>query len=151
VTFSVEAEAHSLYATRRHLHLAHVKAKVFENEDAEAIAEALLGATSDAEDALNANFPLPLESWPNSLRDRCAAIAKYRLFSLRGFQPQTTDELIVKDHDDAQKWLRMVGERKLVPPGLVPRPVEAIRTSSGDPELPDNFIPRMSDNWGDFG
>lgn len=150
VTFQALAEAHALYAKRADLALG-ITEETLEDEDAEKLAKCLLSATSDGDDALNTIYPLPLTTWPTSLKQRCADIATWRVMKAIGFQPQGSDEVIRLSFEDAVKWLRMVAERKIVPAGLTPAPVAAVQTSSGKPSDPDADIPRMSDNWGDFG
>ena len=79
------------------------------------------------------------------------SIAAFLVMKRRGFQPEGADELIVKGHDDAQKWLKDVAAGRIRPPGLAPATRLGPQTSSGDPLEPTKRTPRMSDNWGDFG
>lgn len=150
-TFSVTAEAHVLYAKRSDLGLIGIQDEALEDVTIEKLAACLLSSTSDADDALNTIYPLPLETWPSSLKQRCADIATWRVMKAIGFQPQGSDEIIRMSFEDAVKWLSMVAQRKIVPAGLTPKPVPAIQTSSGRPNEPTAETPRMSDDWGDFG
>lgn len=149
VTFTSNAESHTLYATRRDLRNKSLPDVVTEGQDRDVIAECLLSATADAEDAMRIQYPGALQSWPDSLRQRCANIARYRIFNQIGFQPTGIDELIVKDHDDAQIWLRAVAARRIVLAAVsAPAKVEPARVSfSRDCSDPPR---RFSDDWGDY-
>jgi phage gp36-like protein len=149
-TFVVTAEAHVLYAKRSDLGLS-IQADALEDEQEEKLSRALLSATSDIDDALNVNYPLPLTTWPPSITQRCADIGTWRVMKAIGFQPDGSDEVIRMSFDDATKWLEKVAQRKIIPAGLAPRPIDASRASSGNPSNPTEILPRMSDNWGDFG
>lgn len=150
VTFSLEGEAHTLYATRSDLTLGELPEKAMRNLGDDVIIQALLDASSDAEDALAASNSLPLASWPTSLSRRCASIAMYQIMRARGFRPESFDELIVKAHDDAQKWLKDVAAGRIRPPGLNPATRLGPQSSSGNPNAPTRYKRRFSDNWGDY-
>lgn len=149
-TFSVTADAHVLYAKRADLGLS-FREKALETEDAEKLAKQLLSATSDIDDALNVNYPLPMTSWPPSITQRCADIGAWRVLKSIGFQPEGSDEVIRLGFEDATKWLEKVAQRKIVPAGLSPKPTDGSRASSGNPSNPTEIPQRFSDNWGDFG
>jgi phage gp36-like protein len=150
-TFSVAAEAHVLYAKRRDLALLGIQEGALDDATVEKLAANLLSATSDVDDALNTIYTLPLTTWPSSLKQRASDIATWRVMKAIGFQPQGSDEVIRLSFEDAVKWLEKVAQRKIVPAGLTPRLPPAVQTSSGKPQDPGAPIPRMSDNWGDFG
>lgn len=147
--FSSTAESHVLYATRKDLRLKELSADVMNSEDSEAVAEDLLSASGDADDALNAQYSLPISTWPDSLRARCASIAKYKFFNRSGFAPQGVDELLVKNYDDALAWLRSVATRKIILSGVTESVIEPIQVSSGNANDPDP-VPKFSSDWGDF-
>jgi phage gp36-like protein len=148
LSFSMSGEAHVLYATRQDLRVKSLSEDVTDFADDGVLAESLLSATDDAENALNAQYTLPITTWPESLRRRCASIAKYYFLGRDGFQPQGVDELIVKDHDDAQKWLKEVAARKIVLSGVAEKTYSPVQYSfSRDEPCPPR---RYSDDWGDF-
>lgn len=149
VSFSATAESHLLYATRRDLKLKSLSGEVLDSADSQAVAEALLSASGEAEDALNAQYSLPITTWPDSLRARCASIAKYKFFDREGFAPQGIDELIVKNYDDALSWLRAVSTRKIVLSGVAEAAIEPVRYSSGNAENP---VPasKFASDFGDY-
>lgn len=150
-TFRITGEAHQIFATKPDLFAGDIPQKALESVKPNDIYKALISASQDAEDALAASNALPLTKWPSSLTQRVTAIATYLVMKVRGFQPQGTDELIIKGHDDAQKWLKDVAAGRIRPPGLAPATRLGPQTSSGDPLQPTKATPRMSDNWGDFG
>lgn len=151
VTFSIAGTAHTLYAEREDLQRGELPAKATTSIDDAVIVEALVDASNDAEDALAASNALPLTAWPSSLSRRCAAIASYQIMKNRGFKPDGFDDLIVKAHDDAQKWLKDVAAGRIRPPGLAPATELGPKTSSGNPRRPTTYKRRFSDDWGDFG
>jgi phage gp36-like protein len=150
-TFSISGTAHTVFAEQADIEATELRAEAIANVPAASIANALIKGSCDAEDALAASNALPLTSWPPSLSERVAAIAAFHIMKARGFRPQSFDELIVKAHDDAQRWLKDVAAGRIRPPGLAPATELGPKTSSGDPCDPTKILPRFSDNWGDFG
>ncbi len=152
ITFNVIGAAHTIYATRDDLFSTQMPAGTFTDFDEaypDAIPRALIGATADCEDALNVRYVMPLTAWPESLKERVGAIAAYRAMSARGFQPNGTDELIVKRYDDANKWLMQVATGKLTPNGFGPSQYDPVTSISGSVYCPEPK-PRFQDAWGDF-
>lgn len=150
-TFSIFGEAHQVFATKADLFAGDIPKEAFGSCDDDWVYKALISASCDAEDALAASNALPLTRWPSSLTQRVTAIATFLVMKRRGFQPEGADELIVKAHDDAQKWLKDVAAGRIRPPGLAPATELGPQTSSGDSRNPGKRIPRMSDDWGSFG
>jgi phage gp36-like protein len=149
-TFSIVAEAHQLFATKADLFSGDIPKEALASAKDDWIYKALISASCDAEDALAASNALPLTLWPSSLTQRVTAIASFLVMKRRGFQPQGIDELIVKGHDDAQKWFKDVAAGRIRPPGLAPATRLGPQTSSGNPLAPTERRPRMSDDWGSF-
>jgi phage gp36-like protein len=148
--FTIGAEFHQLFATKADLFSGDIPREALEAAKVNDIYKALISASQDAEDALAASNALPLTKWPSSLTQRVTGIATYLVMKVRGFQPQGSDELIVKAHDDAQKWLKDVAAGRIRPPGLAPATRLGPQTSSGNPRAPEKFTKRMSDDWGSF-
>jgi len=151
MTFAVAGAAHVLYGEREDL--AHeINAQALQNVDARIIARCRVKASCDAEAALATGYEMPLTEWPESIGQREAAIAVFLVMRHRGFKPGTTiDDLVVKAHDDAQRWLKDVGAGRIKPPGMTPTDNLGVKTSSGDPEYPQVYPSKFSNNWGDFG
>lgn len=150
-TFSIAGEAHQVYATRGDLTGALNDAAIA-SVNTRIVAKALIDASVDAEDAIANSRPMPLTSWPLSVSRRVAAIAVYLLMHHRGFRAnEGIDELIVKNHDDAQAWLRRISDGRLKPPGLIPEDNHGVHLSSGNRDDPTAHPARFSDDWGDFG
>lgn len=129
-TFSVDGQAHCLYAVLddvgRHALPLHTLTSV----SAEDKAAALLGATDEAESYLAKapSIDLPLATWSEALTMHVARIAAYGIMLRRGFQPEGVDQLIVKMRDDAIAWLKMVaaGDVEVVPPDPDPDPTPGV-------------------------
>lgn len=150
-TFVLRAEAHQLFATKADLFASELPRPALEKVGDDAIWKALISSSSDAEDILAAGYAMPITTWPESLTERVCAIAAFRVMKRRGFQPEGADELIVKGADDGLRWLKDVAAGKIRPPGLSPPTRLGPQASSGNPQAPTKFTPRMSDDWGDFG
>lgn len=150
-TFSINIEAHQLFATKADLFASEIPKKAIESVGDDAIYKALISSSSDAEDILASSNAMPLTTWPESLTERVCAIACFRVMKRRGFQPEGADELIIQGKTDAEKWLKDVAAGRIRPPGLTPATELGPQTSSGNPLDPTNHKPRMSDDWGDFG
>jgi phage gp36-like protein len=151
VSFSIEVEAHQIYANLTDLCRSEIPEKAIASVPDEKKIGALIDASCDAEDALASSNALPLTSWPSSLARRVSSIAVFYIMKHRGFQPAGFDELIVKAHDDAQKWLKDVAAGRIRPPGLAPHTRLGPQSSSGNPLAPQVYRRRMSDDFGSFG
>lgn len=98
---------------------------------------ALQAASSICDGFLTSQFTLPLQTdpigWDMSLVWATCAIAAYLLYKQYGFAPQAPgDELIVRNYDDAMKWLKGVSDEVITP---------NYADSSGDPEGSDEAGP----------
>lgn len=150
-SFVIRAEAHQLFATKADLFASEVPKEALQGAGDDVIYKALISSSSDGEDILASSNAMPLTTWPESLTERICAIAAFRILKRRGFQPEGSDELIVQGKIDAEKWLKDVAAGKIRPPGLAPATRLGPQASSGNPQAPTTFTPRMSDDWGDFG
>lgn len=148
-TFSLDGKAHQLFATRVDLDTAMPSATLAAASDSR-IAHGLIKGSTDTEDALGTVHDLPITAWSESVTTRAAAISAYHIAMGPGFAGAGIDELLVKNHDDAQSWLKRVAKGDLDLVGVTPAADSAVLSSSGNPALPDDFRDRMSDNWGDF-
>lgn len=150
-SFVIRGEAHTLFASKADLFASELPEDALRGIKDNEIYKALISTSTDAEDILASGYPVPLTTWPESLTERVCAIAAFRAMKRRGFQPDGSDELIVKGNDDGMKWLKDVAAGKTRPQGMAPATRLGPQTSSGDPLQPTKAVPRMSDNWGDFG
>lgn len=119
VTFELKGEAHATYAAVRDLGRLGIAEASLGAVKLSAKVEALIAASDTADRYLCREFTLPLLKWGNDLRRLVAHIAVYDLMSVRGFQPEGADALIVKRYDDAIAALREVGEGDACMPGIV--------------------------------
>jgi phage gp36-like protein len=148
-TFSLKGEAHQLFATRGDL-ASELPSAALASVSTNVIASALIRGSCDVEDALGTRYPLPITKVSVSVKQRAAQIAAFLILKHKGFEGAGIDELVVKSYDDARKWLSDVRDSKLEPAGIEPEPAADVVTSSGNPEYPDVYRKRFSDNWGDF-
>lgn len=119
VTFRVVGEAHALLATPDDVAMFAFPAKAFEALDPNTLASSCLAATEEAATYLAGRFTFPLLAWGQDIVMHVAKMAGYQIMVRRGFQPQGSDELIVKGRDDAIAYFRMISKNEIYPPGLV--------------------------------
>lgn len=161
-TFELTAEAHQLYADASELTLklsAELLSRIQQAEPG-AVARALIAASADMESALAVQHPLPLTTVPEIVRDKTADLAAYRVLGRLIAAAQgavcsgpsaDTITLVTANHKDAQAWLVEARKRIVLPFGAVPEANVPHKVSSGNPDDPDTFPAKFSDNWGDFG
>lgn len=118
-TFKVSGNAHQLFLQLGDVTSSELPAKAIASVPKTVQANALIVASSDGEDACASSYTLPIVSVGESMMQRLASIAAYHIMKFRGFQPQGTDELIIKAFDDAQKWLLRISQANLRPVGIV--------------------------------
>lgn len=118
VTFGATGVAHVLYATLRDTETHGIPKKAIASVPAEERAEHALAASGEAEGYLAGGYTLPLLAWPDELRMQVAQLAVYRTMSRRGFQPEGSDDLIIKNKDDAISWLGKIAKGIIKPPGI---------------------------------
>lgn len=82
-------------------------------------AEAIAAASTKAEGKLALRYDLPLVTWGVDLTEAVSKIASYDLLSVRGFNPDGSDENVRTRHNDAWKWLTEVADGKCEPIGVV--------------------------------
>jgi phage gp36-like protein len=118
-TFTVSGNAHVLYAKVADLSDHGIAKAALVNIDQSALAKHCLAATDEADGYLAGGKTLPLVAWPDDLTAKVAEIAAYKALKVRGFQPDGSDELIVKGRDDAISWLKGIARGEIDPPGMV--------------------------------
>lgn len=148
-TFGVRGQAHQLFVTRAGLGT-ELPTTALSAVNTSVIADALIKASCDVEDALGTRYPLPITKVSESVRQRCAQIAAFLILKRQGFAGAGIDELVVLAYKDALQWLKDVRKSDLEPAGIEPTPSPDVITSSGNPAYPDEYRKRFSDDWGDF-
>lgn len=118
-TFSLDGEAHTLFATPSDLADGALPARASSSLDPNVTAKACLAATDEAATYLNGAFDAPIQSWGAALTLHVAKMARYHVMDRRGYQPGGPDELIAKGYDDAIKWLTMISLGKIRPPAII--------------------------------
>jgi phage gp36-like protein len=151
-TFSVEGEAHTVYAGRSHLTGRSAKAileRAERNPDnRDSVATALIDASSTAESELAPANGLPLTKWPNVVRRNVVALALYDLAVIGAFQGAGIDELVAKNQTDALSWFKRAAKHDVHIVGAEPESVPEVHLSES---IDDDCDPgKFSDNWGDY-
>ncbi len=124
-TFSVTGAAHVLYAKLADVGDLAIPASAIKSVPLDEQAKCCLSATDEADGYLGGGKTLPLVAWGDDLTTQVAQIAAYRILKRRGFQPEGSDELIVKGRDDAISWLKGVARGDIEPPGMIDSTPEA--------------------------
>lgn len=117
-TFAVGGQAHVLYATIADTEAYGLPKSAIGSVPLEERAKHALAATGEADGYLAGGYTLPLVAWPPELSQMVAQIAIYATMKRRGFQPQDSDELIVKGRDDTISWLTKIAKGVIKPPGI---------------------------------
>lgn len=127
-TFSLDGEAHTLYAQPADLSRTAINATAISGIAADVLADCCLRATADAETAIGSSNELPLVSWGEDLRGHVAARAVFYGMSSRGFKPGTgLDSLILMNGgcyyegrpSAAEKYFSDVASGRLKPFAIV--------------------------------
>lgn len=118
-TFGVSGDAHVLYAKVADVGVHAIQPEAIKSVSAAEQAACCLAATDEADGYLGGGKTLPLTAWGDDLTMQVAQIAAFRVLKRRGFQPDGSDDLIVKGRDDAISWLRGVGRGDIEPPGMI--------------------------------
>lgn len=100
------------------------------NPQFDRVMQALTGASEIADGYLAVRYPLPLSTTPVALKDKVLDIAVYRIWSRKGIAPDTADELIRTNYQDALKWLQMVSKGEVLLTGIT-LPEDAPEGSTG--------------------
>jgi phage gp36-like protein len=117
--FRVSGEAHALFASPTDVEKYAFPDATFAKLKAKDIAECCLAGTDEAASYFVETAFGPLTKWGEAMTMQVAYMVGYHLMGRRGFQPQGSDDVIVKRYDDAIKWLRMIGKGEIRPPALV--------------------------------
>jgi phage gp36-like protein len=67
----------------------------------------------------NPNVVLPLLSWGDDLRTYVADLVAYQLMKQRGFNPESSDQIVIDAKNDAIAWFKMVAAGKVTPDAIV--------------------------------
>lgn len=89
-------------------------------------------------------FTLPLVQVGADVRMKCSFIAAYLLLVGRGFNPEKgSDAVIVKNYDDALKWLAGVRDEQLTPDVTDSSPAAV----EGEPSFRARMVSSSSRGW----
>lgn len=119
-TFTIAGGALTVYAVPSDIDELGAAGGALAELDDEAKDRALCAATEELDTQLQSGgYTLPITAWGDDVRQHVVDVAVYRLMCRRGFSPDGTDSLIVKNYDDAQRWMRRVGTEDMSLAGVV--------------------------------
>lgn len=72
------------------------------------VEKAIRDATAEADSYVGQRYKLPLAAVPHALGKKVVDIAVYNLFSRRGLQGGTPDEIVMERYGNAVRWLKDV-------------------------------------------
>lgn len=121
-----------MYASRSDLQsFGGLPTRVLNQLDSTNITNKLTAASAQCDGYLRVAFAVPLTAPSTDLKIRCSHIAAYMIMGELGFNPEIApDTIIVKNYDDAVRWLEQVAAGRVVP----------IDTSDGTPSV-DEYGP----------
>jgi phage gp36-like protein len=82
----------------------------------ERVNSALQDATDLIDSYIGKRYSLPLTPAPRYLKRLTCDIAYYTCLSFRGFREGTADDSVIRDYEEALKWLRAVSDGKAAIP-----------------------------------
>src|SRR5688500_10636618 len=106
VTFELAGAAHQLFATRRHLFRRMPEEALTSRAQTHEIADALIAASGDTEDAIGTAYSMPLVRGSESVARRSASIALYLLMDgVVGVKPGGVAVLYVNGYDTEHRTM----------------------------------------------
>jgi phage gp36-like protein len=119
-TFTILGTAYQLYVLPSEIPSLGLPRAALEGVTQETLAEKCLGASDEAAGYLDGAYTLPLITWDSSLRKHVAAMAVFDLMRVRGYDPDSGKDMIIKmGRDDALTWLNRIANGKLRPTTIV--------------------------------
>lgn len=135
-TFSAAAEAHVVYCEPRHLNTWGAQEAAWQKATPSERAEICVLASSECDGYIARNHTLPLVAWPPELALYAAKVGVYHYLNGKGRTPMRgPEDPIDMGFRDAMKWLKLLADDKISPPGLVdstPDVVEGAAAIEGD-------------------
>jgi phage gp36-like protein len=113
--FEVAGVSRVIYVRPKDVFESSIPQHALQGVESQVMARACIEASSKAHGFFARRYTGPLVSWDSDVRRELAQIVAYMVMSHRGFAPDGTDELIVKNHNDALKWLGQVGSGAVSP------------------------------------
>lgn len=149
-TFQVVGQAHTLYAQPEDLQDA-LPNDVYEQADASVLVRSLIKATSHVAHRVGGAHPLPLTAWTPALVEATASMAAFYVLKKHQLEGGGVEELVKSAYAQAIEWLKEVQRGEVKQAETTPEQELGARIVSGNPDEPETFRARMSDDWGDFG
>ncbi|HMI91565.1 MAG TPA: phage protein Gp36 family protein [Polyangiales bacterium] len=115
----VSIDAHVLYCEPLDIARHALPLRATEGILADDITDACIAASTSAEDYIAGAYEMPLTAWPESVRMHVARLAGANLLRNRGIDPEGPDALVFDTERASVKWLTLISNGKLKPPGIV--------------------------------
>lgn len=115
LVFGLAGVSHVLYVLPRDVFDGSIPEHALSGVAAHVMAKACIDASAKAHGFFARRYTGPLVSIGSDVRRELAQIVAYMAMSHRGFAPDGSDDLIVKNHDAALRWLNQVGSGAVSP------------------------------------
>lgn len=152
-TFKVAGKAYTVYAKREDLQDA-LPDDVYtqaDEKDPGRIARMLIKGTSHVAHRVGGAHPLPLTEWTPALVEATACMSAYYVLRKHQLEAGGVELLVAEARAEAIEWLKEVQRGEVKQLETTPEQELGARIVSGNPDEPDTFHSRFSDDWGDFG
>jgi hypothetical protein len=149
-TFRVAGEAHTAYCGDDGLFAA-LPDDVYEQSEEWIRIKARIDASSIVETVAGSRHDLPLTVWEAALSKRAEQIAARYVQDKHVLNGGGEDANVTRGHDEAMAWIERIRTNEIVQPNTTPAADNAVQTSSGNPDDPDEYRPLFDHDWGDYG
>jgi len=149
-TFSVAGFAHTLFAERDDLDDA-LPDDVLEQAKEGVIVRGLIKASSHVAHRVGGAHPLPLTEWSPAMTEATACFAAAYVLKKHVLQGGGVEVSVSDARAEALAWLKELQTGAVKQSDTAPAQELGARVVSGNPDEPDEFRGRMSDDWADFG
>jgi phage gp36-like protein len=120
ITFEATADAHVVYCEPRHLTSWGAQEAAWAEATPHEKADLCILVSSECDGYIARNHTLPLTAWPDELALYAAKIGVYHYLNGKGRQPMRgPEDPIDMGFKDATRWLKLLADDKIAPPGLV--------------------------------
>lgn len=148
-SFRVVGTAYTVYGDDDGL-LAALPDEVYEQSEEWVRIKARIDASSIVETVVHNAHDVPLTTWEAALSKRADQIAARFVQDKHLLNGGGEDENVTRAHDDAMAWIERIRTQEIRQPHTTPEAADAVQSSSGDPDNPDDFRDQWQSHWVDF-
>ena len=131
VTLSITGEAESAYCDPEDVTRLSLPDGALDGVSIVEQLDSCLAASDECEGYLAAAYTMPILKWSGDLRIHCAKMAVRYTLDRRGWDPeQGRDNVIEVGFDRAIKWLKLIAEGLVRPPGIIDSAPEVFEAGS---------------------